>query len=107
MVTDREGNVVGYNPVLYKMVRENDITGDFRRFCEYIEGVVPDHSESPIRECFLNAFDASCCNRIQISLPDGTPAMLTVLRLGDGLEDLTSLVAVIPQEVTVGRVRVS
>ncbi|MBU8934207.1 MAG: PAS domain S-box protein [candidate division Zixibacteria bacterium] len=107
LVTDREGNVIGHNPILYQMVQENDIIGDFRRFSEFLEGVTPDHCESPIRECFLNASDPACCNRLQISLPDGTPAILTVLRLGDGLEDLTSLVAVMPQEATVGRVRVS
>ena len=98
LLTDIEGNVVGHNPTLHQMVEQQDIIGDFGRFASFLDNQSSDIS---IRDCFLDASDSTCNTRLHVILPNQISATLAVIRLGDGLEDLTSLVAVMPNEITV------
>ncbi|MEA2031920.1 MAG: PAS domain-containing protein [candidate division Zixibacteria bacterium] len=95
LLTDKDGDIVGHNPTIHQMVEQKDIIGDFGRFASLLDNKF---SGSFVLDSFLNASDSTCNTQLHISLPDKTPASLIVIRLGDGLKDLTSLVTVIPHE---------
>lgn len=96
VLTDYNGEIVGFNGHLKNLLGWPEVTGNIHEFLKLISKDNGIAIETLLMDNFLNSFDSSETNRCRIQLPSGEFSMVTSIRLGETLDDLSSLVAFIP-----------
>ena len=96
VLTDFNGDIVGFNGRLKDLLGWSEINGNIREFVKQINQNNDISLETELMDNFLNSFDSPNINKCRIQLPSGENTMVTSLRLGETLDDLSSLIAFIP-----------
>ena len=96
ILTDLNGDIIGFNGRLKNLLGWSEISGNIREFAKLINQNNDISKEIEMMDNFLNSFDSPDINKCKVQLPSGDITMVTSLRLGETLDDLSSLVAFIP-----------
>jgi PAS domain S-box-containing protein len=95
-LTDFNGDIIGFNKHLKEMLGWSEITCNIREFVKLISPMNDDAMETELIDNFLNSFDSPEINKCKVQLPSGDITIVTSLRLGDTIDDLSSLVVFVP-----------
>lgn len=96
VLTDYNGDIVGFNGRIKDLLGWPEVAGNIHEFLKIISQNNDTTIETVLMDNFLNSFDSSEINKCRIQLPSGDICMVTSLRLGETLDDLSSLVAFVP-----------
>jgi PAS domain-containing protein len=96
VLTDYNGDIVGFNGRIKDLLGWTEVTGNIHEFLKIISQNNDTTIETVLMDNFLNSFDSSEINKCRIQLPSGDICMVTSIRLGETLDDLSSLVAFVP-----------
>ncbi len=96
VLTEYNGDIVGFNRNMKDTFGIPEVKGNIREFINLIDQHNEISQETVLMDNFLNSFDSPDINKCQVLLPSGDSAMVTSLRLGETLDDLSSLVVLVP-----------
>ncbi|MFH2050821.1 MAG: ATP-binding protein [bacterium] len=96
VLTDFNGEIIGFNGRIKDLLGLPEVTGNIHEFLKIISKKNDTTIDTVLIDNFLNSFDSSEINKSRIQLPSGEFSMVTSLRLGETLDDLSSLVAFVP-----------